>query len=73
MADTALAIALVHLFFNLIAIVLIYGIPFTRNIPIQMAETLAMLAMRSKWYVVAYIAGVFFLIPLLLIALSRLF
>lgn len=73
MADTALAIALVHLFFNLLAIVLIYGIPFTRNIPIQMAETLAMSAMGSKWYVVAYIAGVFFLIPLLLIALSRLF
>jgi len=73
MAETALAIALVHLFFNLIAIVLIYGIPFTRNIPIKIAETLATLAMRSKWYVVAYIAGVFFLIPLLLIALSRLF
>lgn len=73
MAETALAIALVHLFFNLFAIALIYGIPFTRNIPIQMAETLATLAMRSKWYVVAYIAGVFFMIPLLLIALSRLF
>lgn len=73
MADTALAIALVHLFFNVFAIAIIYGIPFTRNIPIQIAEMLATLAMRSKWYVVAYIAGVFFLIPLLLIALSRLF
>lgn len=73
MADTALAIALVHLFFNVFAIAIIYGIPFTRNIPVQMAEMLATLAMRSKWYVVAYIAGVFFLIPLLLIALSRLF
>jgi hypothetical protein len=29
--------------------------------------------MRSKWYVVAYIAGVFFVIPLLLIAITRLF
>jgi len=73
MADTALAIALVHLFFNVFAIAILYGIPFTRNIPIQMAETLANLAMRSKWYVVAYIAGVFFVIPLLLIAISRLF
>lgn len=73
MADTALAIALVHLFFNLFAIALIYGIPVTRNIPIQIAETLATLAIRSKWYVVAYIVGVFFLIPLVLIALSRLF
>jgi sodium-dependent phosphate cotransporter len=73
MAYTALAIALVHLFFNVFAIAILYGIPFTRNIPIQMAETLANLAMRSKWYVVAYIAGVFFVIPLLLIAISRLF
>lgn len=72
MAETALAIALVHLFFNVFAIAIIYGIPFTRNIPIQMAETLATLAMRSKWYVVAYIAGVFFMIPLILITLSRL-
>ena len=73
MADTALAIALVHLFFNVFAIAILYGIPFTRNVPIKMAETLATLAMRSKWYVVAYIAGVFFVIPLLLIAISRLF
>jgi sodium-dependent phosphate cotransporter len=73
MANTALAIALVHLFFNLFAIALIYGIPFTRNIPVYMAETIAELAQRNKLYVVAYILGVFFLIPLLLISISRLF
>lgn len=73
MAVTALTIALVHLFFNLFAIALIYGIPFTRNIPVLMAETLAKLAQRNKLYVIAYILGVFFLIPLLLIAISRLF
>lgn len=73
MAVTALTIALVHLFFNLFAIALIYGIPFTRNIPVLMAETLAKFAQRNKLYVIAYILGVFFLIPLLLIAISRLF
>lgn len=73
MAVTALTIALVHLFFNLFAIVLIYGIPLFRSIPIYMAETLAELAQRNKLYVIAYILGVFFLIPLLLIGLSRLF
>lgn len=73
MAVTALTIALVHLFFNLLAIALIYGIPVTRNIPLYIAETLAELAQRNKLYVVAYILGVFFLIPLLLIAFSRLF
>jgi sodium-dependent phosphate cotransporter len=73
MAVTALTIALVHLFFNLFAIVLIYGIPITRNTPVYMAETLARLALRNKLYVIAYIVGVFFLIPLLLIAISKLF
>jgi len=73
MAVTALTIALVHLFFNLFAIALIYGAPITRNIPVYMAETLAGLAQRNKLYVIAYIGGVFFVIPLLLIAISRLF
>jgi sodium-dependent phosphate cotransporter len=73
MAVTALTIALVHLFFNLFAITLIYGIPITRNIPVYMAETLAGLAQRNKSYVIGYITGTFFLIPLLLIAISRLF
>lgn len=73
MAVTALTIALVHLFFNLFAITLIYGIPVTRDIPLFMAETLATLAQSNKLYVIAYILSVFFLIPLLLIALSRLF
>lgn len=73
MAVTALTIALVHLFFNLFAIALVYGFPVTRNIPIYMAETLASLAQRNKLYVIAYIVGVFFLIPLILIAVSRLF
>lgn len=73
MAVTALTIALVHLFFNLFAIALIYGIPVTRNIPIYMATTLAALAQRNKLYVIAYILGVFFLIPLLLIVISRMF
>jgi sodium-dependent phosphate cotransporter len=73
MAVTALTIALVHLFFNLFAIGLIYGIPVIRYIPINMAEMLAVLAQRNKLYAAAYILGVFFLIPSLLIALSRLF
>lgn len=73
MAVTALTVALVHLLFNVFAIALIYGIPITRGIPIFIAEKLAELAQRNKLYVIAYILGVFFLIPLLLIALSRLF
>ncbi|MFP4289692.1 MAG: hypothetical protein ACLFQS_10580 [Bacteroidales bacterium] len=73
LAVFALQIALVHLFFNLFAIIFIYSIPFLRDIPVFVAEKLAVLAQRKKAYVFAYIFGVFFVGPLSVIALSRLF
>jgi sodium-dependent phosphate cotransporter len=72
MATLALQIALVHLFFNLSAILIIFGTPWLRLLPIVMAEFLAEMAQRSKLYVLAYIAGVFFVLPLLIIGISRL-
>lgn len=71
-AVLALQIALVHLFFNLLAIVLIYGLPPLRRVPLFMAEGLAMLAERSKLYVVAYLLGAFFVLPLLAVGLTQL-
>lgn len=70
-AELALQIALVHLLFNVLGILIIYGLPFLRGLPPMMAEGLADLAQRSKLYVAAYIAGVFFLLPLLLIGISQ--
>lgn len=72
-AELALQIALIHLFFNLLAILLIYVLPVLRQVPITMAETLAMYAQKNKLYVVTYIGGVFFMIPLLIIGISQLF
>ena len=72
LAVLALQIALVHLFFNLFAIILIYSIPFLRNIPVFIAEGLAILAQKNKIYVAAYIFGVFFLGPLSVIGFARL-
>ena len=71
-ATVALQIALVHLLFNLLAIVLIYVLPFLRQVPVHMAETLAILAQRNKAYVAAYIGGVFFALPLMLVGVSQL-
>ncbi len=72
MAIFALQIALIHLYFNLVAILVIYGLPFLRGVPPFIAEGLATLAQRNKLYVVAYILGVFFVLPLLLLGVSRL-
>ncbi len=41
MAEAALTIALVHFFFNFLALILIYGVPFLRELPIKAAERLA--------------------------------
>ncbi len=72
-ATVALQIALVHLLFNLLAIAVIYVLPFLRQVPVFMAETLAIQAQRNKGYVVAYIGGVFFALPLIVVGISRLF
>ncbi|WP_424927099.1 Na/Pi symporter [Amaricoccus tamworthensis] len=67
----ALQIALVHLSYNVIGVLFIYGLPFTRNIPIRAAEWLADLAVKNKVYVAAYIGTVFFILPLVLIGISQ--
>ena len=72
-AAVAMQIAVVHLLFNLFAILIIFGLPMLRNIPILMAEGLAMLARRNKLYVASYIGGVFFLMPLVALGAMQAF
>jgi sodium-dependent phosphate cotransporter len=67
----ALQIALIHFLYNLIGVVVIYGIPFLRDIPIKAAETLSVLAQKNKLYVAGYMLLLFVIIPLLLIGISE--
>lgn len=73
LAPLAMQIAVVHLLFNVLGIVIIFGLPFLRNWPVRGAEWLAGWGQRSSWYVCGYILGVFFVIPLGLIGLSAIF
>jgi len=66
----SLQIALVHLFFNITAIVLWYPIPILRNVPINGAKFLGNTTAKYKWFAVLYLINVFFLIPLILLGLS---
>ncbi|MDD1783884.1 Na/Pi symporter [Enterovibrio sp. ZSDZ35] len=59
----ALQIALVHLVFNVMATLLIFGTPFLREIPLKCAEMLGDAAAKSKLAVVAYLGLVFIAIP----------
>ena len=66
-----LSVALAHLMFNIYGIGLIWPIEKIRNIPIQLAEKFAEVAILNKIYPILYIIIVFFIIPLSLITLVR--
>ncbi len=60
-----LTIALVHTIFNLAAIALIYPIPRVRELPLKAAVWLSRIATEHRSLVIAYVLGVFVVIPLL--------
>ena len=67
----AVTVAFAHLFFNLIGITLVYPLPPIRKIPLRLARALAELTSQSRLYAIAYVALVFYILPLLLIFLWR--
>jgi len=69
--SAALTIALVHTWFNVIGIVILFGIPFLRPLPIRAAEALAALAVQRRSVAFGWTLSVFIIIPLLGIAVFR--
>lgn len=65
-----LTIAIVHLLFNVVGILLIYPFGPVRRIPMIMARKVGDAAAKSKAYAVFFIIGVFYAIPGLLILLD---
>ncbi|AYY11568.1 Na/Pi cotransporter family protein [Actinobacteria bacterium YIM 96077] len=72
LAVHALEIALVHLLFNIFAMVVIFALPLLRNVPIRGAEWLAALALKNKTYAIAWVVVTFLAVPALLILASAL-
>ncbi|NAX48323.1 Na/Pi symporter [Photobacterium halotolerans] len=66
----ALQIALVHLCFNVLATLLIFGLPFLRELPLKGAIYLGELAVKSKSTAAAYLGLVFIIIPGGILALT---
>ncbi|PWI32075.1 sodium:phosphate symporter [Vibrio albus] len=62
-AAFALQIALVHLTFNILATLLIFGIPFLRELPLKGADIISDLAIKNKGVVAAYLLAVFIVMP----------
>lgn len=68
----ALTIAFVHLLFNICGTTLFFFIPWTKNIPILLADKLAVFFAKARYYAIIYILIIFFAIPGLLIFLHKL-
>jgi solute carrier family 34 (sodium-dependent phosphate cotransporter) len=68
-ADGSLALqaAYVHLLFNLYAAVVVFGIPFLRQLPLRGATWLGGVASRNKAWAAAWVLGVFVVVPLALV------
>lgn len=66
----ALQAAFVHVLYNVFCAVLIFGLPLLRPLPVMGAEWLARIGSANKLYVVAWVLGVFLVIPGLLLAFT---
>jgi sodium-dependent phosphate cotransporter len=61
----ALTVALAHTTFNVIGILLIYGLPFLRYVPVRLAEMLAEVAVKHRTAAVMYVVVMFVILPLI--------
>jgi len=67
----ALIAAISHLLFNIFGIIIIYGLPFLRVIPLNCAEWIANQAVKNKLIPLLYLLLVFVGMPLTIILLGR--
>lgn len=68
---SALVAAFSHLLFNVVGILVIYTIPFLRNIPLVFAENISEIAVSKKYIPLVYLFIIFVLIPLCIIYFGR--
>jgi sodium-dependent phosphate cotransporter len=71
-AEAGVTIALVHFFFNVVGVALVYGIPGARQLPLRAATRLADTAVASRRLAFLYVLGLFYGLPALLVFVFRL-
>jgi sodium-dependent phosphate cotransporter len=67
----SLTVALAHTTFNVLGIVVLYGVPVIRDVPIRAAEAMAQVAVTRRSLAVVYVTVVFVVLPLVGVALLR--
>jgi sodium-dependent phosphate cotransporter len=67
----AVSVALAHLFFNVIGILIVFPLPPLRRIPIRLATGLAELSIKNRLIPLGYILIAFYVVPILMVWLTR--
>lgn len=67
----SLTVALTHTTFNLVGILLLYVLPFAREVPVLAANRMADIAVRRRVLAVCYVVFLFIVAPLLGVAILR--
>lgn len=62
-AAAGMQIALVHLLYNILGVLVVFGLPFLREIPLNAAEKLAEVATQRHSLAALYVLSVFFIVP----------
>lgn len=70
-AGFALQIALVHMIYNVLGVAIIYGVKLLRNIPLDLSHALSLKVAEQKLWGLAYIVGLFFVVPITVIFVAR--
>ena len=68
--EASITIALCHVLYNTFAVILFLTIPFFQTMAVGLSEALGKMVKKQKWYGFAYVAVIFFFIPLVLIYFS---
>ncbi len=70
-SEAAISLAIVHLLFNLIGVVIFLFIPFTSDLPVYLAKKFGRMTVKARIIGFAYILFTFFLLPFTLIYLTK--
>lgn len=70
-STSAISIALVHFLFNLLGVIVFFTMPYLRQIPFVLANSLGRLTLRYRLAGFVYILTTFFFIPFSLIYLNK--
>jgi sodium-dependent phosphate cotransporter len=67
----AVTVAFAHLVFNATGTVIVFVPPPVRKVPLLLARALGRIAVRNRLFAVAYIVVLFYLLPFLLIVVTK--